>query len=209
MSEQFEPERYELREELSYHFDFDRRQFMKVFGGGIALIVPLANLLAQDSPPRGESGRGSPNRGLPKEIGAWIHIDEAGGVTAYTGKAEVGQNVRTSLTQAVAEELRLPVAMVQLVLGDTDLTPFDAGTFGSRTTPTMAPQLRKAAAAARETLISLAAEQWKVDPGTVRIVNARFVNHDTTKSLTFAEVAKGQKLIKTIPADVETTPVRE
>jgi len=73
----------------------------------------------------------------------------------------------------------------------------------------MAPQLRKAAAAARETLISLAAEQWKVDTSSVRIVDARFVNHDASKSLTIAEVAKGQKLVKTIPADIKTTPVSE
>src|SRR5690349_13681958 len=89
-------------------------------------------------------------------------------------------------------------------MADTDLTPFDLGTFGSMTTPRMAPQLRKAAAAARETLIALAADQWKVGPASVRIVNARFVNHDASKSLTLAEVAKGQKLVKTIPADVAT-----
>jgi isoquinoline 1-oxidoreductase len=61
-------------------------------------------------------------------------------------------------------------------MADTDLTPFDLGTFGSLTTPRMAPQLRKAAAAAGETLIALAAEQWKIEPASVRIVNARFVN---------------------------------
>jgi isoquinoline 1-oxidoreductase len=71
----------------------------------------------------------------------------------------------------------------------------------------MAPQLRKAAAAARETLISLAAEQWKVGQLQFRIVDAKFVNHDASKSLT-RQVAKGQKLIKTIPADIKTTPTR-
>jgi isoquinoline 1-oxidoreductase len=92
-------------------------------------------------------------------------------------------------------------------MADTDLTPFDLGTFGSLTTPRMAPQLRKAAAAARETLIALAAEQWKVEPSAVRIENARLVNHDGSKFLTLAEVAKGQKLVKTIPPDVAVTPV--
>ena len=52
-------------------------------------------------------------------------------------------------------------------MGDTELTPFDMGTFGSRTTPDMAPQLRKAAAAARELLIDLAAEHWKVERATL------------------------------------------
>jgi isoquinoline 1-oxidoreductase len=92
-------------------------------------------------------------------------------------------------------------------MGDTDLTPFDMGTFGSRTTPTMAPQLRKAAAAAREMLIALAARQWQVAPDTVRIVDARFVSHDQSKSMTLADVAKGQKLVKTISPDVKITPV--
>ncbi len=75
---------------------------------------------------------------------------------------EFGQNIRTSLTQAVGEELRTGPGHIQLVMGDTMLTPYDMGTFGSRTTPTMAPQLHQAAAAAREMLIDLAAaERWK------------------------------------------------
>src|SRR5207253_5867841 len=113
--------------------------------------VPAARALAQQHG-QGESGRGGSNERLPNELGAWIHIDEDGGVTVFTGKVEVGQNTRTSLTQAVADELHVPIDSVHLVMGDTDLTPFDAGTFGSRSTPTMAPQLRKAAAAARELL---------------------------------------------------------
>ena len=209
MSEQFEVERYELTADPLYRFGFDRREFMKVFGGGIALIVPLTNLVAQEGEQRGESGRGGSGRNVPNEIGAWIHIDQSGGVTAFTGKVEMGQNIRTSLAQAVAEELHVPISMIQLVMGDTDLTPFDLGTFGSRTTPTMAPQLRKAAAAARETLISLVAEQWKVEPSAIRIVDAKFVNHDASKSLTLAEVAKDQKLVKTSPADIKTTPTNE
>ena len=80
-------------------------------------------------------------------------------MTVYTGKVEVGQNIRTSLSQGVAEELHLPVEQIELVMGDTQLTPFDMGTFGSRTTPTMNLQLRKVAAAARDLLIDLAAAQ--------------------------------------------------
>jgi nicotinate dehydrogenase subunit B len=199
-------ERYELFAAPLYNFNFNRRQFLKAFSGGIALIVPMSNLVAQQD--QGESGRRG-NERVPDDIGAWIHIDEKGTVSVFTGKVEIGQNIRTSLTQAVAEELHVPVDMVRVVMADTDLTPFDLGTFGSLTTPRMAPQLRKAAAAARETLITLAAEQWKVEPASVRIVNARLVNHDASKSLTLAEVAKGQKLVKTIPPDIATTPVKD
>jgi nicotinate dehydrogenase subunit B len=196
-----EVERYELTEDPLYHFTFDRRQFLKAFSAGIALLAPLSHLLAQE-----EQGF---DREAPQDVAAWIHIDENGSVIVYTGKVEFGQNIRTSLTQAVAEELHVPVSTIRLVMGDTDLTPFDLGTFGSRTTPTMAPQLRKAAAAAREMLIALAAQRWAVAPETVRIVDARFVNHDQSKSLTLADVAKGQKLVKTISPDVKTTPVEQ
>ncbi len=206
-----ELERYELFADPIYNFSFNRRQFLKVFTGGIALLVPASNLLAQaGQQEQGESGgRGRFDQRVPNDIGAWIHIEENGTVSVFTGKVELGQNIRTSLAQAVAEELRVPVNTIRLVMADTDLTPFDAGTFGSRTTPTMAPQLRKAAAAARETLISLAADQLKVAPADVRIVDARFVNHDASKSLSFADVAKGQKLVKTIPPDVVITTVKE
>jgi CO/xanthine dehydrogenase Mo-binding subunit len=206
---ELEQERYELFAGPIYNFKHNRRQFLKAFSGGIALIVPVSNLVAHTlQQDQGESGRRS-NERIPDDIGAWIHIDEKGTVSVFTGKVEIGQNIRTSLTQAVAEELHVPLDTVRIVMADTDLTPFDMGTFGSMTTPRMAPQLRKAAAAARETLIALAAEQWKVEPASVRIVNARFVNHDASKSLTLAEVAKGQKLVKTIPADVATTAAKD
>src|SRR5881398_351731 len=202
---EIEPERYELFENPSYKFDFDRRDFIKAFGLGIVFIVPVTRALAQQRG-QGESGRGGFNERLPNDLGAWIHINEDGGVTAFTGKVEVGQNTRTSLTQAVADELHVPIESVRLVMGDTDLTPFDPGTFGSRSTPTMAPQLRKAAAAAREMLIAMAAEQLHVAPGDLRIVDARFLNHDKSKTLTLAEVAKGRKLVKVIPDNISITP---
>ncbi|HZN08156.1 MAG TPA: molybdopterin cofactor-binding domain-containing protein [Pyrinomonadaceae bacterium] len=205
-----EVERYELFADPIYNFSFNRRQFLKAFSGGIALLVPASNVLAQAAQQeQDESGRGRFNQRVPNDIGAWIHIEESGAVSVFTGKVELGQNIRTSLAQAVAEELHVPVNTIRLVMADTDLVPFDMGTFGSRTTPTMAPQLRKAAAAARETLITLAAEQLKVAPADVRIVNARFVNHDASKSLSLGDVAKGQKLVKTIPADVAITTVKD
>jgi len=206
--EAIEPERYELLATPSYNFDLDRRDFIKAFGLGILFIVPTARTHAQQRD-QDESGRARFGNDLPQEISAWIHIDEAGKVTVLTGKVEFGQNARTSLTQAVADELHVPVSSVQLVMGDTDLVPFDLGTFGSRTTPTMAPQLRRAAAAAREMLIAMAAEQLRLPPNDLRLVDARFVNHDKSKTLTLAEVANGRKLVKVIPDNISITPAAD
>ncbi len=128
---------------------FGRRGFLKSLGGGLLVLFAV-----QDETEAQESGRsrGYGGQPLPQNLAAWLHIAPDGAITVFTGKVEVGQNIRTSLTQAVADELRCPVASIHLVMGDTALTPFDMGTFGSRTTPTMAPVLRKMASTARETL---------------------------------------------------------
>src|SRR5690242_11973351 len=111
-----ETERYELFAGPSYNFQFDRRDFIKAFGAGIIFIVPLTRVLAQQGRGQGEAGRGGFNERLPNDIGAWIHLDESGNLNVLTGKAEMGQNIRTSLAQAVAEELRIPVAMIRLTM---------------------------------------------------------------------------------------------
>jgi isoquinoline 1-oxidoreductase len=200
-----EPERYELAAGPAYHFELPRRDFFKVLGGGMLIVLTLKDALAQQ-----ESGGGGQRRGggqsMPKEISAWLHIGEDGAVTVYTGKVEVGQDIRTSLAQVVAEELRVPMESIRLVMGDTDLTPYDAGTFGSLTTRAMSPQLRKAAAAAREALIDLAAEQLKVEHSTLVAANGRITNPATKQTLSFGQLTKGQKLLKAIGDSVLVAP---
>jgi len=148
-----EPERYELMSGPAYTFSFGRRGFFKALGGGLVVVSYAASAKAQES-----GGRGRGGRAMPKQIGAWLHIDEKGAVTVFTGKVEVGQNARTSLTQSVAEELGAPLTSIELVMGDTERTPYDMGTFGSMTTPQMVPQLRRVAAAARQLL---PAQPWE------------------------------------------------
>ena len=190
---EIELERYEFYESPPYHFDVGRRDFFKTLGGGVMVISVLTEALAQQR-------RGGDRRGGAEpsgEIGAWIHIGEDGAVTAFTGKVELGQNIRTSLTQAVAEELRVPLRLVRLVMGDTDKVPFDMGTFGSRTTPTMSPQLRKAAAAARELLLDLAATKWNADRASLVAAEGQIKNASKNESCSYGDLTKGQKLTKT------------
>ncbi len=199
-----EPERYELRAGPVYHFEFDRRDFLKCFGGGLAVF-----LLVKDAPAVQESGRRFASEDLPQQIGAWLHIGEDGAVTVFTGKVEVGQNIRTSLTQAVAEELRIAPARIRLVMGDTDQTPFDFGTFGSRTTPTMALQLRRVAAVARDLLVETAAKAWKVDPGRLVASDGKIKDKETSAVLDYAELAKGGALNQAVVANDPLTPAAE
>jgi isoquinoline 1-oxidoreductase len=188
-------ERYELSTGPAYRFDVERRDLFKLLGGGLLFVLFFdGEAIAQ------ESGRTQGFRAdaRPAELAAWLHIAEDGTVTIYTGKVEVGQNARTALTQAVSEELHAPVSSIKLVMGDTDLTPYDMGTFGSRTTPTMAPQLKKVGAAARETLIDLATAKWKVDRKSISVVDGKVKNSASGESVAFGELTRGQELRKTV-----------
>ncbi len=196
----WEPERYELEAGPAYRFQTDRREFLQLLGGGILVLLALPH--AADA--QQESGRRGGGR-LPQEIGAWLHIGEDGVITVYTGKVEVGQNARTSLTQSVGDELSLPASSIRLIMGDTDLVPYDAGTFGSQTTPQMVPQLRRVAAAARETLLDLAAETWKADRAGLVLANGK-ISDGNGHSADFGTLTKGQKLVKTIAANATITP---
>ena len=108
----------------SIRFDLDRRGFLKSLGGGI-LVFHLLNTAHAEQQPRGRRGGGGGGETPPAEIAAWLHIGEDGKISVYTGKAEVGQNIRTSLAQAVAEELHASPQSIRLVMADTQLTPFD------------------------------------------------------------------------------------
>jgi isoquinoline 1-oxidoreductase len=192
------PERYELAAPPAYRFAVDRRDFLGLLGGGLLVVFSAS---AQ------ESGRGRRSQALPSDLNAWLHIAEDGGVTICTGKTEVGQNIRTSLSQAAAEELHCPIASVKLIMADTALVPYDMGTFGSRTTPTMAPQVRRAAATAREALLDLAAEKWNVDRAKLSIVDGKIAcpdagNAAATSPIGFGELTHGRKIAKTIAPDV-------
>jgi nicotinate dehydrogenase subunit B len=199
-----EPERYELDPAVDAPGGLDRREFLALLGGGLVVLCLSRDASAQQ-PPAGGRRRvaGAP---ASREISAWLQIGEDGTVTAYTGKVEVGQNIRTSLAQAVAEELHTPLDSVRLVMGDTARTPFDMGTFGSRTTPTMSVQLRKAAAAAREALVEMAATKWSADRAKLVVADGKVNDPASGRSLGFGDLTRGQALMKTIGDDTATTP---
>jgi isoquinoline 1-oxidoreductase len=191
-----EPDRHELAEAPRYDFALSRRTFIGSVGAGVVVLVVY---------PRGAAdgllaGDVATRRALRDPIAAWLHVAEDGAVTVYTGKVEVGQDIRTSLTQAVADELGVAAGAVRLVMGDTDLTPHDAGTFGSRTTPQMAPQLRRAAAAARGIIIARAAERWSVSESSLTLRDGRVTGGG--RSAGIGELTAGEKLVEEIPGGV-------
>jgi isoquinoline 1-oxidoreductase len=204
MSEPFvpEPERYECAEGPAYTFDLTRRELLALGGAGILVTIASIGLAGQETAP-------SPRMTAPPapdQVSAWLHIDESGRITGYTGKVEIGQNIRTSLAQAIADELSAPLASVAMIMGDTDLTPFDIGTVGSFTTPQVAPQIRRAAAAARALLIDLAAARWSVPAGEIDIAEGVVRHAGSGRSARFGELTRGETLTRRIEVTQATRP---
>lgn len=178
-----------------------RRHFIKLLGGGIAVALTWSDLDAWAGP--------LARRADDNSIAAWVQIGEDGKIAVFTGKVEVGQNIRTSLAQVVAEELAVPVNSIEMVMGDTRLTPYDRGTYGSLTTPTMGPKLRKAAASLKEALIDMAAVQWKADKSALRVKNGSVVHTGSGKTLSYEALSKGQKIVLPLNDNVKLTAATE
>ncbi len=196
---------HELKSHSGETSRFDRRKFFKIFGSGLAVAFVFHDLSSFG----GETASPS-NKIVPvNQVGAWIHIGEDGTVSVYTGKVEVGQNIRTSLSQIVSEELRVPFDSIKMIMGDTDLVPYDMGTFGSRSTPQMGTQLRKAAATAHQSLLELAAKTWNKKPESLVASNGIISDGQSLNKISYGELTKGQQLLIPIADNVTVIPASD
>jgi isoquinoline 1-oxidoreductase len=131
--------------------------------------------------------------------GAWLHVGEDGTATVGCGKVEVGQGSTAELTRVAASGLDSPTAGVRVILGDTDLVPFDGGTFGSRTTPDAVPAVRAAAAAARNALLELAAAAWGLGPADLGTDGGRVRTSDGAREAPYADLVRGRRQVVRVP----------
>ncbi|MFC1500214.1 molybdopterin cofactor-binding domain-containing protein [Candidatus Zixiibacteriota bacterium] len=170
-------------------FSLERRDFLKTLGAGVFVLVTLGDL----------SVSAKQGRGYPDDINAYLRIREDGRVTIFSGKIEMGQGVMTSLAQMAAEDLGVPLDAIDMLMGDTDLCPYDMGTFGSMSTRFFGPALRAAAAEAREVLLTLAAEHLEALKNQVRVVDGVvFVDSDRSRRVTYAELIRGRQITRVV-----------
>lgn len=195
----------QIIEPVPFRFGLNRRAFVQVLSAGLMIASAPVSSLAQRRGGRGGGGT--------RTVGERLLIGKDGSVTVFTGKVEVGQGSRAELSQATAEELRVPVSQVQLVMADTGRVPNDGITAGSRSTPSTVPAIRQAAAAARHLLTELAAKHWGVEAGSVELREGKFVHPPSQRVLTFAELAQhadlAEALAQAAPGDVALTPTSE
>ncbi len=188
-------------------FSLNRRDFLKVVGGGILIFFSAGVLPAQEGSPRFPG-----MQPLPADFNAFLRIGANGRVSCFTGKIEMGQGIVTSLAQMLADELDVSVKHIDMVMGDTDQCPWDMGTWGSLSTRVFGPPLRQAGAEARSVLLTLASEHLKlpVDRLIVKdgVVTAR---QDKTKQVTYAKLCEGkviQRHLRTKPQPKQPTEFR-
>ena len=140
----------------------------------------------------------------------WLVVRPDGSVTAYAGKVEYGQGIRSGLAVEVADELRVALTAVEVLLGDTDTTPWDMGTFGSQSTARVGLQLRKAAATARHELLDLAADRLDLPAADLVCSEGRVASrHAADRSIGYGDLVAGHARSRDIVDDITLTPEHE
>jgi isoquinoline 1-oxidoreductase len=173
-----------------------RREFLKrigLLGGGIVVYMSGGDPLswAQQA----------------TDFNAFLRIGADGRITCFSGKIEMGQGVITSLAQMLADELVVPLASVDMVMGDTLLCPHDRGTFGSLSTKYFGANLRQAAAEARAVLIQLAAEKLKVPEQQLNVKDGQVIDsHNTNRRVAYAQLTGGKIIERHLKQSVSRLP---
>jgi|WetSurMetagenome_2_1015567.scaffolds.fasta_scaffold00007_109 nicotinate dehydrogenase subunit B len=176
-----------------------RRSFVKLLGGGVLIFFKPWNAVDLLAMPQQQ------RRSLTKDYNAFLHIAADGTVACYTGKIEMGQGIITGLAMMMADELNVPFEKVKMVMGDTELCPYDAGTWGSQSTQTFGPAMRAAAAEAKAVLLEMASARLGVPVSGLEVKDGVISDtSDPKKSVTYADLVQGRKIEKYL--DVKPAP---
>lgn len=168
--------------------DMKRRDFFGVAGSGLFVFFS-ADLAAQE--PARLPGR----QAGPTDLNAYLRIGADGRVTCLVGKVELGQGAMTELAGALAEELDVALDTVDVVMGDTDLCPYDMGTFGSMCTPLLWPAVRRAGAEAKAVLVQMASERLQVPAGQLRVESGRIREAGKpSNAVTYGQLVEGKRI---------------
>ncbi|MGE5242907.1 MAG: molybdopterin cofactor-binding domain-containing protein [Betaproteobacteria bacterium] len=182
----------------------DRREFLKLTGTGLLVVFAIDPFAAAQEPERLPGGR----QGYPTDLNAYLHIGPDGKVTSFVGKVELGQGAMTSLPQLVAEELDVPLAAVDIIMGDTDVCPWDMGTFGSLSIRQFGPVLRAAAAEARTVLVQLASERLGVPVEDLTVEDGVVVSRsDRSRRVTYGQLTDGRRIERHLDGKAALEPV--
>ncbi|MDR3670268.1 MAG: molybdopterin-dependent oxidoreductase [Holophaga sp.] len=178
-----------------------RRDFLKAAGatGLFILFHDAAQAAPQLIPTR--------PAGYPMDFNAYLRIAPDGRVGCFVGKVEMGQGNMTSLAMLAAEELDVPLDRVDMLMGDTDLCPWDGGTGGSLSIWQFGPVLRGAAAEARAVLLLMAGEHLRVPVDRLEVkAGVVSVKGDPARQVGYGQLVQGKRIERHL-AGVRPKPV--
>ena len=175
-----------------------RRQVLKGTG---ALVVSF-NLFGPTSKALAQLSAGPDLAGdlQATSLDSWIAVGRDGMVTVFSGKVDLGTGVETALGQIVAEELYVPFKQIKMVTGDTTKDIDQGITAGSRTIELAGPQLRQAAAAAREQLLKLASAHLGAPVSQLAVTDGVISVMGNGHKVSYASLIGGKRFNLTIPA---------
>ncbi|HEY2988058.1 MAG TPA: xanthine dehydrogenase family protein molybdopterin-binding subunit [Candidatus Binatia bacterium] len=118
---------------------------------------------------------GATNAGATPVSVAMVRLQPDGSLAAFAGSTEMGQGVRTVLSQIIAEELSLPVESIHVGGADTKVTPYDSSTGSSRSTTLMGTAIQRAARDLKNQLLKIGAGALRVKPGAVKLIDGAMI----------------------------------
>jgi nicotinate dehydrogenase subunit B len=157
----------------------------------------------------GPDDRQSTQRPTPGDrLDRWLRLEADGQITVLTGKVELGQGIHAALAQLVADELDAPFDRVRIATVDTDASPDEGNTAGSRSIEESGAAFRKVAAEARAALLEAAAAHFATDPVSLGIDSGVIAAPDG-RSLSFSELAAARPLDRELRLDARPKPPGE
>jgi len=196
-----------LSKDMNNPWEMDRRDFMKKIGGGIIIAFAVSDMSLLGACSAEVDDKGGVN--------AYLKIGEDGRVTLFTGKIEMGQGPITSLPMMLADELDVSLESVDIIMGDTELCPYDQGTYGSLSTRKYGQAMRAAAAEAKAILLKMAAAElstnnMQVDPSQLQVMDGIVsLKTDNTSNISYAELTQGKEILETVSGKPEMKKASE
>ena len=143
--------------------------------------------------------------------GAAIRMEPTGKINVYVNGGSTGNSIETTVVQLTADALGANIEDVSTIQGDTAVTPYGAGTQGSRSGPMTAGAVHEAGTMLRKQLVAMAAHRLGVDESEIELASSKaIVREDPSKSVSFADIAyrayyEPQQLPPGMSASLEAT----
>jgi CO/xanthine dehydrogenase Mo-binding subunit len=168
------------------HENVSRRDFLKASGALVVTFSGAHPLVEAATKPA------SVKTVAIDQVDGFVAIDPQGRVSVFSGKVDLGTGVQTALAQIAAEELSVPFESVEVIQGDTALTPDQGITWGSLTIQAGGMQIRQACATARDALLGKAAERLGVSRDALVVSDGRVLALGTNRSAAYGELIGNQ-----------------